>query len=197
MKFTLNWLKEYLDTNATLEQITDKLTALGLEVEDVVDRAEIYKGFVIAKVVECEQHPNADRLKQCLVNTGKEQLQVVCGAPNVRKGLHVVFALPGTTIPSNGMVLKKTKIRDVESNGMICSEAELKLSDESQGIMELPESAPIGGDFAKYMGFDDPVIEINLTPNRADAAGVYGIARDLAGSGLGKLKNVGAQPVPG
>jgi phenylalanyl-tRNA synthetase beta chain len=197
MKFTLNWLKEYLDTNATLDQITDKLTALGLEVEDVIDRAEIYKGFVIAKVVECEQHPNADRLKQCLVSTGKEQLQVVCGAPNVRKGLHVVFALPGTTIPSNGMVLKKTKIRDVESNGMICSEAELKLSEEANGILELPDTAPIGGDFARYMGFDDPVIEINLTPNRADAAGVYGIARDLAASGLGKLKTAGAQPVPG
>lgn len=197
MKFTLNWLKEYFDTTASLEQITDKLTALGLEVEGIVDRAELYKGFVIAKVVECEQHPNADRLKQCLVNTGKEQLQVVCGAPNVRKGLHVVFALPGTTIPANGMVLKKTKIRDVESNGMICSESELKLSDESQGILELPDSAPIGGDFAQYMGFDDPVIEINLTPNRADAAGVYGIARDLSAAGLGKLKTIAHQPVPG
>jgi phenylalanyl-tRNA synthetase beta chain len=197
MKFTLNWLKEYLDTHATLDQVTDKLTALGLEVETVTDRAELYKGFIIAKVVECEQHPNADRLKQCLVSTGKEQLQVVCGAPNVRKGLHVVFALPGTTIPSNGMVLKKTKIRDVESNGMICSEAELTLSEEASGIMELQDTAPIGADFAKYMGFDDPVIEINLTPNRADAAGVYGIARDLAASGIGKLKTIAQQPIPG
>jgi len=197
MKFTLNWLKEYLDTNATLEQITDKLTALGLEVEDVTDRSEIYKGFVIAHVAEADQHPNADRLKQCLVNTGKEQLQVVCGAPNVRKGLKVVFALPGTTIPANGMVLKKTTIRGVDSNGMICSDAELKLSDESNGIRELPEDAPIGEDFAKYMGFTDPVIEINLTPNRADAAGVYGIARDLAAAGLGKLKSLPLQPVPG
>ena len=156
MKFTLKWLKEYLDTNATLEQITDKLTALGLEVEDVTDRAALYKGFVIAHVTEAEQHPNADRLKQCLVNTGTDQLQVVCGAPNVRKGLNVVFALPGTTIPANGLVLKKTVIRGVDSNGMICSDAELKLSDESNGIRELPNDAPVGMDFAKYMGFDDP-----------------------------------------
>jgi phenylalanyl-tRNA synthetase beta chain len=197
MKFTLSWLKEYLDTNATLEQITDKLTSLGLEVEDVTDRSEIYKGFVIAHVVEADQHPNADRLKQCLVNTGTEQLQVVCGAPNVRKGLNVVFALPGTTIPANGLVLKKTSIRGVDSNGMICSDAELKLSEESDGIRELPDDAPVGTDFAKYMGFTDPVIEINLTPNRADAAGVYGIARDLAAAGLGKLKPLASQPVPG
>jgi phenylalanyl-tRNA synthetase beta chain len=197
MKFTLNWLKEYLDTNATIEQISEKLTAIGHEVEGITDRAEMYKGFVIAHVVEADQHPNADRLKQCLVNTGKEQLQVVCGAPNVRKGLNVVFALPGTTIPANGMVLKKTSIRGVDSNGMICSDAELKLSDDSDGIRELPGDAPIGTDFAQYMGFTDPVIEINLTPNRADAAGVYGIARDLAAAGLGKLKSLASQPVPG
>lgn len=197
MKFTLNWLKEYLDTNATLEQISEKLTSLGLEVEDVTNRSEIYKGFVIAHVTEADQHPNADRLKQCLVNTGTEQLQVVCGAPNVRKGLNVVFALPGTTIPANGMVLKKSSIRGVDSNGMICSDAELKLSEDSAGIRELPADAPVGMDFAKYMGFDDPVIEINLTPNRADAAGIYGIARDLAAAGLGKLKPLASQPVPG
>ena len=152
---------------------------------------------MIAHVVEADQHPNADRLKQCLVSTGTEQLQVVCGAPNVRKGLNVVFALPGTTIPANGMVLKKSSIRGVESNGMICSDAELKLSEESEGIRELPADAPIGMDFAKYMGFDDPVIEINLTPNRADAAGIYGIARDLAAAGMGKLKPLASQPVPG
>ncbi|MDB5478379.1 MAG: phenylalanine--tRNA ligase subunit beta, partial [Alphaproteobacteria bacterium] len=197
MKFTLNWLKEYLDTHATLEQVCDKLTSLGLEVESVTDRAEMYKGFVIAHIAEADQHPNADRLKQCLVNTGKEQLQVVCGAPNARKGINVVFALPGTTIPANGMVLKKTVIRGVESNGMICSDAELKLSEESAGIRELPDNAPVGEDFAKYMGFTDPVIEINLTPNRVDAAGVYGIARDLAAAGLGRLKPLPLQPVPG
>lgn len=197
MKFTLNWLKEYLDTNASLEQVCEKLTLLGLEVEDVTDRAAMYKGFIVAHVAECEQHPNADRLKQCLVNTGTEQLQVVCGAPNVRKGLKVVFALPGTTIPANGMVLKKTSIRGVDSNGMICSEAELMLSDESNGILELPADAPVGAEFAKYRGYDDPVIEINITPNRVDAACVHGIARDLAAAGLGKLKPLGRQPVPG
>jgi phenylalanyl-tRNA synthetase beta chain len=197
MKFTLNWLKEYLDTNASLEQICEKLTLLGLEVENVTDRATMYKGFIVAHVAECEQHPNADRLKQCLVNTGTEQLQVVCGAPNVRKGLKVVFALPGTTIPANGMVLKKTSIRGVDSNGMICSEAELMLSDESNGILELPADAPIGADFAKYRGYNDPVIEINITPNRIDAACVHGIARDLSAAGLGKLKPLARQPVPG
>lgn len=197
MKFTLNWLKEYFDTNATLEQITDKLTSLGLEVEGVTDRAAMYKGFIIAEVVECEQHPNADRLRQCLVNTGREQLQVVCGALNVRKGLRVVFALPGTTIPANGMVLKKTTIRGVESNGMICSEAELCLSDESNGILELPNDAPVGKDFATYKGFNDPVIEIAITPNRIDAACVYGVARDLAAAKLGLLKPLATQPVPG
>lgn len=197
MKFTLKWLKEYLDTNATLEQISEKLTALGLEVEDITDRAASYKDFVIADVIECDPHPDADRLKQCLVSTGKEQMQVVCGAPNVRKGLRVVFALPGAVIPSNGLVLKKTTIRGVESNGMICSEAELKLSDEAQGILELPKDAKVGETFVQYMGFDDPVIEINLTPNRSDAAGVYGIARDLSASGLGKLKAPPQQPVPG
>lgn len=197
MKFTLNWLKEYLDTSASLEQICERLNSLGLEVENVTDRAAMYKGFIVAEVAECEQHPNADRLKQCLVNTGREQLQVVCGAPNVRKGLRVVFALPGTTIPSNGLVLKKTAIRGVESNGMICSEAELKLSDESNGILELPNDAPIGTDFAEYKGLTDPVIEINLTPNRIDAGGVMGVARDLAASGLGKLKIAATQPVPG
>ena len=197
MKFTLNWLKEYLDTNASLEQICDRLTSLGLEVESVVDRAAMYKGFIIAEVAECEQHPNADRLKQCLVNTGKEQLQVVCGAPNVRKGLRVVFALPGTTIPANGMVLKKTAIRGVESNGMICSEAELLLSEESNGILELPADAPVGMSFVEYRGLNDPVIDISLTPNRIDAGGVYGIARDLAAAGLGKMKTLPKQPVPG
>lgn len=197
MKFTLKWLKEYLDTNATLEQICERLTMLGLEVESVTDRAALYNNFVIAEVAECDQHPNADRLKQCLVNTGKEQLQVVCGAPNVRKGLRVVFALPGATVPANGMVLKKTSIRGVDSNGMICSQAELSLPETQDGIWELPSDAPIGTAFAKYKGFDDPVIEVAITPNRVDAACVYGIARDLAASGLGKLRMTATQPVPG
>lgn len=197
MKFTLNWLKDYLDTDASLERICETLTAIGLEVEDVVNRAEQYKGLTIAKVVECEKHPNADRLNLCLVSNGTEQIQVVCGAANVRKGLHVVLALPGTVIPSTGQPLKAGTIRDVASNGMLCSESELNLAAESTGILELPDTTKVGDDFASYMGFNDPMIEINLTPNRADCAGIYGIARDLAAAGLGKLKPVALHPVPG
>ena len=197
MKFTLNWLKDYLETDASLDKICETLTHIGLEVEDVIDRAALYKGLTIAKVVECEKHPDADRLNLCLVNNGKEQIQVVCGAKNVRKGLHVVLALPGTLIPQSGQALKAGVIRGVESNGMICSEAELNLAAESEGILELPETVKIGQDFASYMGFTDPVIEINLTPNRADCAGIHGIARDLAAAGLGHLKIIAQQPVPG
>jgi phenylalanyl-tRNA synthetase beta chain len=197
MKLTLNWLREYLDTNAAIDTITAKMVDLGHEIASVTDRAALYKGFIIAHVAECDKHPNADKLKLCLVNTGKEQLQVVCGAPNVRKGLRVVFALPGAVVPANGLVLKKTKIRDVDSNGMICSEAELKLSDEANGIMELPADAPLGADFATYMGLNDPVIEAEITPNRPDCLGVYGLARDLAAAGLGRLKTLPQQPVPG
>ena len=198
MKFTFNWLKDHLETNATIDEICDKLVAIGHEVESVEDRAAKYKGFIVAEVAECEQHPNADRLNQCLVNTGKEQLQVVCGAPNVRKGLKICFSPVGVTIPSNGMVLKPTKIRDVDSHGMICSESELCLSEESDGIMELADDAPVGTDFSGYMGFDDPIIDIDLTPNRPDCAGIRGIARDLAAAGMGTLKPVTqANPVPG
>lgn len=197
MKFTLNWLKEYLDTDASLDAICEKLTAIGLEVEDVVDRASQYEGLMIAKVIECERHPNADRLNLCLVNNGKEQIQVVCGAANVRKDLHVVLAMPGAIIPQSGQALKAGVIRGVESQGMICSESELGLTDESEGILELPDSAKVGQSYAAYMGYTDPMIEINLTPNRADCAGVYGIARDLAASGLGQLKTIAQQPVPG
>ncbi len=197
MKFTLNWLKEYLDTHASLEQICETLTDIGLEVEDVVDHAALYKGLTVAKIIECEKHPNADRLNLCLVSNGTEQIQVVCGAANVRKGLHIVLAMPGTVIPNTGQALKAGVIRGVESNGMICSESELNLTAESEGILELPDSAKVGQSFAAYMGFTDPMIEINLTPNRADCAGVYGIARDLAAKGLGQLKTVTHQPVPG
>lgn len=197
MKFTLNWLKDYLDTDASLDAICEKLTAIGLEVEDVVDRAALYDGLVIAKVMECERHPNADRLNLCLVNNGREQLQVVCGAANVRKDQHIVLAMPGAIIPQSGQPLKAGVIRGVESQGMICSESELGLVDESEGILELPDTVKVGQSYADYMGYTDPMIEINLTPNRADCAGVYGIARDLAASGLGKLKTIAQQPVPG
>lgn len=188
MKFTLSWLKDYLETDASLEEILEKLTIIGLEVEEVIDQAAILKDFTVAYVEEAEQHPDADRLRVCKVNTGKEVLQIVCGAPNARAGIKVVLAENGAVIPTNGMKLKPTKIRGVESNGMMCSEREMGLSDEHDGIIELPEDAPIGEPFAPILGLDDPVIDIAITPNRGDALGVYGVARDLAGAGLGTLK---------
>lgn len=197
MKFTLSWLHDYLDTTATPAQIADKLTAVGLEVEEVVDLAAKYKGIVVAKVVSCEKHPQADRLNLCLVNTGAEQLQVVCGAANVRAGILVPFAQVGANIPQSNTILQKGVIRGVESNGMICSESELGLTDTSEGILELPSSAKIGQSMADYLGANDVVFDISITPNRADCAGVFGIARDLAAVGLGKLKRPAQNPVPG
>ena len=197
MKFTLSWLKEYLDTDASLEEILDKLTIIGLEVEEVIDAASTLKDFTVAYVEEAEQHPDADRLRVCKVNTGKEVLQIVCGAPNARAGIKVVLAQNGSVIPTNGMVLKPTKIRGVESNGMMCSEREMGLSDEHNGIIELPEDAPIGEPFAPVLGLDDPVIDIAITPNRGDALGVYGVARDLAGAGIGTLKENHPKAVAG
>ncbi len=188
MKFTLNWLKEYLDTNAPVKEIADKLTAIGLEVESIQDPAKVLEGFVVGHVVSAEKHPDADKLRCLVVDTGKEKLAVVCGAPNARAGMKGVFAPAGSTIPANKMVLAKTKIRGAESNGMMCSERELLLSDEHNGIIELPDSVATGSPAAAALGQDDPVIEIKLTPNRGDCAGVYGIARDLAAAGLGKLK---------
>ncbi|TLP47239.1 phenylalanine--tRNA ligase subunit beta [Cohaesibacter sp. CAU 1516] len=197
MKFTLSWLKDYLDTDASLEEILEKLTVIGLEVEEVIDTAAALKAFTVAHVEEAVQHPDADRLRVCKVNTGKEVLQIVCGAPNARAGIKVVLAQNGSVIPSNGMVLKPTKIRGVESNGMMCSEREMGLSDEHNGIMELPEDAPIGEPFAPLLGLDDPVIDIAITPNRGDALGVYGVARDLAGAGVGVLKEKHPKAVDG
>lgn len=197
MKFTLSWLKEYLETDASLEEICETLTVIGLEVEEVEDRAAILQDFRVAEVVHAEQHPDADRLRVCRVNTGKEELQIVCGAPNARAGIKVVLAENGSVIPTNGMVLKPTKIRGVESNGMMCSEREMGLSDEHDGIIELPADAPIGEPFAPILGVDDAVIDIAITPNRGDALGVQGIARDLAAAGLGTLKEKAAAPIAG
>ncbi|MFD1626474.1 phenylalanine--tRNA ligase subunit beta [Azospirillum griseum] len=202
MKFTLSWLKDHLDTEATLDQITDKLTALGLEVEGVQDRSKELAPFRVAHVVSAEKHPDADKLRVLVVDTGTEKLQVVCGAPNARAGLKGVFAAEGAYIPGSDITLKKGVIRGVESNGMMCSKRELKLSDEHDGIIELPEDAPVGASFADYAGLNDPVIDINLTPDRADCAGVRGIARDLAAAGLGRLKpltegRLNATPVAG
>lgn len=198
MKFTLSWLKEHLDTDASLEEIVERLTMIGLEVEEVTNRADRLKPFKIAKVLEAEQHPNADRLRVLKVDTGQgEPVQIVCGAPNARAGLVGVLGKPGDHIPGLDVTLSVGKIRDVESFGMMCSERELELSDEHDGIIDLPEDAPVGVNFAKWAGLDEPVIEIGLTPNRPDCAGVYGIARDLAAAGLGKLKERSHEQIRG
>jgi phenylalanyl-tRNA synthetase beta chain len=188
MKFTLSWLKDHLETDASLDEITDALTALGLELEEVHDPAKELASFTIGYVVEAKQHPNADRLRVCIVDTGSEKIQVVCGAPNARTGMKGVFAPSGTHIPGTGLDLKKGVIRGEESNGMLCSERELGLSDEHEGIIDLPEDAPLGESFARYKGLDDPVIDIAITPNRGDCLGVRGVARDLAAAGIGTLK---------
>ncbi len=197
MKFTVGWLRDYLDFDATLEALTDKLTALGLEVEGVHNPAEALAPFVVGHVVAAEKHPDADRLQVCQVDIGSEILQVVCGAPNARKGMKGVFAPSGTHIPGTGMDLKPAKIRGVESNGMLCSEREMMLSEDHDGIIELADDAPIGASYAKFVGLDDPVIEIAITPNRQDCLGVHGIARDLAAAGMGKLKGAAPKPVKG
>lgn len=197
MKFTLSWLQEHFDTDAPLADITAKLTAIGLEVESVSDRARELAPFVIAKIISAEKHPNADRLKVCIIDNGREKVNVVCGAPNARAGLTGVFAPAGTYIPGTKLDLKKGMIRGAESNGMMCSEEELCLPETIDGIIELPEDAPLGKSFVDYAGLSDPVIELKLTPNRADCAGVRGIARDLAAAGVGKLKPQNIAPVPG
>jgi phenylalanyl-tRNA synthetase beta chain len=188
MKFTLSWLKDHLDTDAPVDKIAETLTAIGLEVEAIDDKAKALAAFTVAYVVSAEKHPNADKLRVCIVDTGKEKLQVVCGAPNARTGMKGVFAHAGTTIPGTGVELKKSAIRGVESNGMLCSEREMGLSQEHDGIIDLPADAPVGAPFASVLGLNDPVIEIKLTPNRPDCTGVRGIARDLAAAGLGRLK---------
>ncbi len=188
MKFTLSWLKEHLETDATLDEICTRLTEIGLEVEDVDDKAA-FKPFVIARVVSAEKHPQADRLKVLMVDTGAgSPIQVVCGAPNARAGLIGAFAAPGTYVPGIDATLAVGNIRGVESRGMMCSEKELQISDNHDGIIDLPDDAPVGKSYAAYAHLDDPVIEINLTPNRPDCTSIHGIARDLAASGLGTLK---------
>jgi phenylalanyl-tRNA synthetase beta chain len=208
MKFTLSWLKEHLDTTATLDEITEALTDLGLEVEGVEDPTAKLRGFTIARVLEAEQHPDADKLRVCKVQTGEGETQIVCGAPNARAGITVVLAKPGTYIPGLDITISVGKIRGVESFGMMASEKELELSDEHNGIIELP-SGEVGEDFADWLAANrpetvDPVIEIAITPNRPDALGVHGVARDLAARGLGTLKPLpnytlaeeGACPIP-
>ncbi len=189
MKFTLSWLKDYLDTEVSAEAIAEALTNIGLEVESRSNPAETLKPFVIASVVEARQHPNADRLRVCLVDPGTgTPIQVVCGAPNARTGMKGVFAPAGTHIPGTGIDLKAGNIRGQASNGMLLSERELGVSDEHEGIVDLPADAPVGASYAAWVGLDDPVFDVAVTPNRPDALGVYGIARDLAAQGIGQLK---------
>jgi phenylalanyl-tRNA synthetase beta chain len=198
MKFTLSWLKDHLDTTTTATEIAEKLTDIGLEVESVEDAGARLKDFTVAYVVSAEKHPNADKLKLCMVDTGEgTPVQVVCGAPNAHTGMKAVFAKPGTVIPVSGEALKISAIRGVESRGMLCSGRELLLSDDHDGIIELPADAKVGEPVAKVLGLNDPVIDIGLTPNRGDATGVYGIARDLAATGIGTLKDGTVKPVAG
>ena len=199
MKFTLSWLKQHLDTVEPLDAIADKLTMIGLEVENIEDKAKALAPFTIARVISAEQHPNADRLRVCMVDTGNggAPVQVVCGAPNARAGMVGVFSAPGTFIPGKNITLGVGTIRGVESRGMLCSEAELQLSENHDGIMELPADAPIGTAYAAWAGLGDPVLEINLTPNRSDCTGVHGIARDLSAADMGKFKDPGIKPVKG
>ena len=187
MKFTLSWLKEHLDTDATLDEIVTKLTMIGLEVENVEDPAKKFAPFKVVEVISAVQHPDADRLRVCMVNTGEgAPIQIVCGAPNARGGMKAVLGTPGTYIPAKNITLSVGKIRGVESHGMLISGAEVEFSDDHDGIIEMPADAPVGKPFAEVLGLNDPVIEINLTPNRADCTGVSGIARDLGATGIGK-----------
>ena len=204
MKFSLSWLKEHLDTDEPLEKLADKLTMIGLEVEHIEDKAKALAPFTIARVISAEQHPNADRLRVCMVDTGAKNeqglgtpVQVVCGAPNARAGLVSVFSAPGTFIPGKNITLGVGTIRGVESRGMLCSAAELQISEDHDGIMELPADAPIGAGYAQWAGLGDPVLEINLTPNRQDCTSVHGIARDLAAADMGKFRDPGIKQIKG
>ena len=188
MKFTLDWLKQHLDTDASIDVIAEKLTDVGLEIEAVTDRGVALKDIRVAHIIEAGQHPDADRLKLCKVDTGDKVIQVVCGAPNARTGIKVALAQPGAIIPIDGSKLKPGKIRGVESQGMMCSTRELCLGEDHDGIIELPEDAEIGAQVASVLGADDPILEIGLTPNRPDCTGVRGVARDLAAAGIGTLK---------
>jgi phenylalanyl-tRNA synthetase beta chain len=190
MKFTLSWLKQFLDTDAEIADIANSLTQIGLEVENIIDRREELKNFEIAYIRACKPHPNADKLRVCDVETKDGSLQIVCGAPNAREGIKVVLAKIGTEIPLGKFKIKESEIRSVKSYGMLCAEDELMIGNDSSGIIELDPSAIIGESFIKYYGLDDPVIDINVTPNRGDALGVYGIARDLAARGIGTLKPI-------
>ncbi len=195
MKFSLSWLKAHLDTDADVTTVAETLTRIGLEVEGIENPAERLSGFRIAKVLSAAPHPQADKLQVLSVDAGDGPVQVVCGAPNARAGLVGVFGTEGATVPANGMVLKKTAIRGVESNGMMCSSRELELGDDHDGIIELPADAVVGKTFADYAKLDDPVLDVAITPNRQDCMGVRGIARDLAATEIGTLRSLNTKIV--
>src|SRR6478609_3094682 len=198
MKFTISWLKEHLETDADLATIVETLTGIGHEVEGVENAAEKLAPFTIAQILTAERHPQADKLQVLTVDTGAgEPVQVVCGAPNARAGLKGVFGAPGAYVPGSDLTLKVAAIRGVESRGMMCSVRELELGDEHDGIIELPEDAPVGEPYVEWAGLEDPVIDVNVTPNRQDCMGVYGLARDLAASGLGTLKPLAIPQIAG
>lgn len=196
MKFSLEWLKYFLDTEASAVEISAALNRIGIEVEGLEDPAEKLAGFRVAEVLTAKPHPDADKLQVLTVDAGEGPLQVVCGAPNARAGMKGVLGLPDAVVPANGMVLRKSAIRGVESNGMMCSTRELQLGDDHDGIIELPADAPVGSDFAAYRG-TSPVFDVAITPNRPDCMGVYGIARDLAAAGAGVFKPFRVEPVAG
>ena len=188
MRFSLSWLKEHLDTDASAEEIADRLTNIGLEVEEVSNPAEALAPFRVAKVLTAERHPQADKLQVLTVDAGEGAVQVVCGAPNARAGMLGVFGPPGAYVPGSDMTLKVAAIRGVESHGMMCSVRELQLGDEHEGIIELAADAPVGAAFADFAELNDPVFDVSVTPDRSDCMGVRGIARDLAAAGIGTLK---------
>jgi len=196
MKFTLSWLKDHLETDAGVERVVDAMTMAGLEVEHVDNPAAKLAAFSVAKIVEAVQHPNADRLRVCQVDTRDGRKEIVCGASNARAGLTTIYAPLGAYVPGSGITLEARPVRGVVSNGMLCSAAELETASEAEGIMELPDTLTVGLGAAEALGLE-AVIDFEVTPNRPDWLGVAGIARDLAAAGVGKLKDVSVKPVPG
>ena len=191
MKFTYSWLKKHLDTDVPIARITETLTAIGLEVEKVTTPYSTLNQCVVGQIISVLPHPNASKLQICQVDIGSANVQVICGAPNVKVGLKSIFAPPGVTLPGSGVALTSTVIRGIESHGMLCSEYELRLSSDHTRIIEISHDIEIGTSGVQGLGLDDdPVIEIGLTPNRSDCTGVHGIARDLAAAGLGRLKPI-------
>src|SRR2546423_9145290 len=197
MRFSLSWLKDHLDTDASAEALADKLTNIGLEVEELSNPAEALAPFRVARVLTAEKHPQADKLQVLTVDAGEGPVQVVCGAPNAHAGMVGVFGPPGAHIPGSDVTLKVAAIRGVESRGMMCSSRELELGEDHSGIIELPVDASVGTAFTAYARLNDPVFDVNVTPNRQDCMGVRGIARDLAAAGVGTLTPLGVPQIEG